>query len=60
MRVRPRVPPCSTIPAGVEGTISFRKRVLGLVRCFTKGWTHFQATVGASIFAHNLLILARC
>jgi IS5 family transposase len=46
--------------AGVEGTISFLKRVLGLARCFTKGWTHFQATVGASIFTHNLLILARC
>jgi len=46
--------------AGVEGTISFLKRVLGLSRCFTKGWVHFQATVGASIFAHNLLILARC
>jgi IS5 family transposase len=46
--------------AGVEGTISFLKRVLGLARCFTKGWAHFQSTVGASIFAHNLLILARC
>ncbi len=45
--------------AGVEGTISFLKRVLGLSRCYTKGWAHFQATVGASIFAHNLLILAR-
>jgi IS5 family transposase len=45
--------------AGVEGTISFLKRVLGLSRCFTKGWAHFQATVGASIFTHNLLILAR-
>ncbi len=46
--------------AGVEGTISYLKRVLGLSRCFTKGWEHFQATVGASIFTHNLLILARC
>jgi IS5 family transposase len=46
--------------AGVEGTISYLKRVLGLSRCFTKGWKHFQATVGASIFTHNLLILARC
>ncbi len=46
--------------AGVEGTISYLKRVLGLSRCFAKGWTHFQATVGASIFTHNLLILARC
>ncbi len=45
--------------AGVEGTISYLKRVLGLSRCFTKGWEHFQAMVGASIFTHNLLILSR-
>lgn len=46
--------------AGVEGTISFLKRILGLSRCYTKGWEHFQSSVGASIFAHNLLLLARC
>ena len=46
--------------AGVEGTISFLKRVLGLCRCYSKGWTHYVATVGATVFAHNLLILARC
>jgi len=46
--------------AGVEGTISFLKRVLRLSRCYTKGWEHFQSTIGASIFGHNLLILARC
>jgi IS5 family transposase len=45
--------------AGVEGTISFLKRILGLFRCFNKGWDHFAATVGATIFSHNLLILAR-
>lgn len=45
--------------AGVEGTISFLKRILGLFRCFNKGWEHFAATVGATVFAHNLLILAR-
>ncbi len=45
--------------AGVEGTISFLKRMLGLARCFNKGWEHFAATVGATIFAHNLLVLAR-
>lgn len=45
--------------AGVEGTISFLKRVLGLLRCFNKGWQHFVATVGATVFSHNLLILAR-
>jgi IS5 family transposase len=45
--------------AGVEGTISFLKRVLGLLRCFNKGWDHFAATVGATVFSHNLLALAR-
>jgi IS5 family transposase len=46
--------------AGVEGTISFLKRVLGLFRCYNKGWEHYAATVGATVLAHNLLILARC
>jgi IS5 family transposase len=45
--------------AGVEGTISYLKRTLGLARCYVKGWTHYAATVGATIFVHNLLILAR-
>jgi len=45
--------------AGVEGTISFLKRVLGMFRCFNRGWEHFCATVGMTVFAHNLLILAR-
>ena len=45
--------------AGVEGTISFLKRILGLFRCFNKGWEHYASTVGASIFTHNLLILTR-
>lgn len=45
--------------AGVEGTISYLKRVLGLTRCCRKGWTHYAATVGAAIFVHNLLILIR-
>lgn len=46
--------------AGVEGTISFLKRILRLARCFNKGWKHFVSTVGQTVFAHNLLILARC
>ncbi len=45
--------------AGIEGSISFFKRALGLARCLNKGWKHFVATVGATVFAHNLLILAR-
>ncbi len=46
--------------AGVEGSISFLKRMLRLARCFNKSWEHFVATVGQTIFAHNLLVLARC
>lgn len=45
--------------AGVEGSISFLKRILRLYRCFNKGWEHFAATVGQTIFAHNLCILSR-
>lgn len=45
--------------AGIEGTISFLKRALGMWRCLNKGWAHYLATVGATVFAHNLLILAR-
>ena len=46
--------------AGVEGSISFLKRVLRLARCLNKSWEHYVATVGQTVFAHNLLILARC
>ena len=45
--------------AGVEGSISFLKRMLRLARCFNRGWEHFAATVGQTVFAHNLLVLAR-
>lgn len=45
--------------AGVEGTISYLKLGLGLWRCMNKGWLHYTATVGATVFAHNLLVLAR-
>jgi len=45
--------------AGVEGTISFLKRALGMFRCRNKGWKHYVATVGMTVFTHNLLILAR-
>ena len=46
--------------AGVEGSISFLKRFLRLARCMNKGWRNYVSTVGATVFAHNLLILARC
>jgi IS5 family transposase len=45
--------------AGVEGSISFLKRILGLWRCMNKGWQHFVCTVGATVFVHNLLVLSR-
>lgn len=45
--------------AGVEGSISFLKVMLGLWRCMNKGFEHFVSTVGATVFAHNLLNLAR-
>lgn len=45
--------------AGIEGTISFVKRCFRLFRCFAKGFTHYTATIGLTIFAHNLVVLAR-
>jgi IS5 family transposase len=45
--------------AGIEGSISFLKRALGMSRCLNKGWTHYAATVGSIVFVHNLLVLAR-
>jgi transposase, IS5 family len=46
--------------AGVEGSISFLKRCLRLARCMNKGWRNYVSTVGATVLAHNLLVLARC
>ena len=45
--------------AGVEGSISFLKRSLGMARCLNKGWEHYVSTVGSIVFAHNLLVLVR-
>jgi IS5 family transposase len=45
--------------AGVEGSISFLKRVLGLWRCMNKGFDHFVSTVASSVFAHNILVISR-
>ena len=45
--------------AGVEGSISYLKRALRMFRCFNKGWKQYVSTVGATIFTHNLLVLAR-
>ena len=45
--------------AGIEGIISFLKRIFGLGRCTWRGAASFQSYVGASIFSANLLLLAR-
>jgi IS5 family transposase len=45
--------------AGIEGTISFLKRVLGLGKCMYRSFQTFKASVGCIVFAHNLLVLAR-
>jgi IS5 family transposase len=56
----PRFKLAQRFRAGIEGSISFLKRLLRLARCMNKGWRHYVATVGATILAHNLLVLARC
>lgn len=45
--------------AGIEGSISFLKLILGMGRCLNKGFAHFDSTVGVTVFTHNLLVLAR-
>jgi len=55
----PEFPFAQCFRAGIEGTISYVKRILGLGRCFTKGWEYLVCTVGPTIFTHSLLILAR-
>lgn len=45
--------------AGIEGMISFLKRVFGLARCTWKGAESFASYVGASVVSANLLLLAR-
>jgi transposase, IS5 family len=45
--------------AGIEGTISFLKRIFGLDRCTWSSFDSFKAYVHGSVLACNLLILAR-
>jgi transposase, IS5 family len=45
--------------AGIEGIISFLKRVFGLRRCTWRSLASFGSYVGASIVSANLLMLAR-
>ena len=45
--------------AGIEGSISVLKRAFRLLRCPYRGFKSFAASVGLSIFCHNLVVLAR-
>ncbi len=45
--------------AGCEGSISVLKRAFRLLRCPYRGFSSFAASVGLSIFCHNLVVLAR-
>jgi len=45
--------------AGVEGCISFLKRVFGLGRCAWRSFPSFKSYVWASVVSCNLLVLAR-
>jgi IS5 family transposase len=45
--------------AGIEGTISVLKRCFKMWRCLYRSFTTYCASVGAHVFAHNLLVLAR-
>jgi IS5 family transposase len=45
--------------AGIEGSISFLKRVFGLERCTWRSFDSFRAYVHASVLACNLLVAAR-
>jgi IS5 family transposase len=45
--------------AGIEGIISFLKRVFGLGRCRWKGLRSFKAYTWSAIVSANLLVLAR-
>jgi len=45
--------------AGIEGTISFLKRVFGLDRCTWRSLASFKSYVWSSIVTFNLLVIAR-
>ena len=45
--------------AGIEGNISFLKRIFGLDRCSWRSKSSFQSYVWGSILSFNLLVLAR-
>ncbi len=44
--------------AGIEGSISVLKRAYRLLRCPYRGFKSFSASIGLSVFCHNLVLLA--
>ena len=54
----PRFKKAQCFRAGVEGSISFLKRALGLERCLDRGWTRFVSAIARAVFVHNLRVLA--
>jgi len=45
--------------AGIEGCISFLKRIFGLNRCTWRSQPSFESYVWASVVSFNLLVMAR-
>jgi IS5 family transposase len=45
--------------AGIEGSISVLKRAFRLLRCPYRTFKSFAASIGMSVFCHNLVLLAR-
>lgn len=45
--------------AGIEGTISALKRVFKMCRCLYRSFRTYCSSVGAHVFAHNLIVLTR-
>ena len=45
--------------AGIEGTISVFKRAFKLSRCLYRSFRSYCGSVGAHVFAHNIVVLAR-
>ena len=45
--------------AGIEGTISALKRAFKMGRCLYRSFRTYCSSVGAHVFAHNLLVLTR-
>jgi IS5 family transposase len=45
--------------AGIEGTISAMKRVFRMCRCLYRSFRTYCSSVGAHVFAHNLIVLTR-